>query len=104
MHHTIILREKNMSQDNITPHTTFSIQYSLHSYNMIKDEVSISEKFVGLMMKPTSQSFSTLLKLELTKMNHSSVKMPIKRKIPCFFTQAFVAPACNHTICKYSLP
>jgi hypothetical protein len=54
---------------------------------MIKDGVPISEKFEGLMMKPASKSISPLLKLELTKMNHSSVKIPRKRKekIPCFF-------------------
>ncbi len=47
---------------------------------MIKDGVSISEKFVGLMMEPTSKSISALLKLELTKMNHSSIKISRKRK------------------------
>jgi hypothetical protein len=34
---------------------------------MIKDGVSISEKFVGLMMEQTSKSISALLKLKLTK-------------------------------------
>ncbi len=47
---------------------------------MIKNEVSISEKFIGLTMKPTSKSISDLLKLELTKMNHPSVNIPRKRK------------------------
>jgi hypothetical protein len=50
-------------------------------YNMIKNEMSISEKFVGLTMKPTSKSISTLLKLELTKMNLSSVKIHRKKYI-----------------------
>ncbi len=55
---------------------------------MIKNGVSISEKFVGLTMKPTSKSISALLKLKLTKMNLSSIKIPSKKekeKIPCFF-------------------
>jgi hypothetical protein len=46
---------------------------------MIKDVVSISEKFVGLMMEPTSKSISALLKLELTKKkkkNHPSISSP----------------------------
>jgi hypothetical protein len=47
---------------------------------MIKDGVSIREKFEGFMMKPTSKSISALLKLELTKMNQPSVKFPRKRK------------------------
>jgi hypothetical protein len=49
-------------------------------YTMIKNDVSISEKFVGLMMKPTSKSISTFLNLELTKMNLSSIKILRKRK------------------------
>ncbi len=49
-------------------------------YTMIKDEVSISEKFVGLTMKPTSKSISALQKLEIRKMNLSSVKIPKKEK------------------------
>jgi hypothetical protein len=48
---------------------------------MIKNGMSISEKFVGLTMKPTSKSISTLLKLELTKMNLSSVKIHRKKYI-----------------------
>jgi hypothetical protein len=44
-------------------------------YGMIKNGVSIREKFVGLTMKPTSKSISALLKLELTKMNLSSIKI-----------------------------
>jgi hypothetical protein len=47
---------------------------------MIKDGVSISEKFEGFMMKPTSKSISDLQKLKFTKMNHPSVKIPRKRK------------------------
>jgi hypothetical protein len=47
---------------------------------MIKDEVSVSKKFVDLMMKPTSKSISIILKLELIKMILSSVKIPRKRK------------------------
>jgi hypothetical protein len=63
---------------------------------MIKDEVSISEKFVGLTMKPTSKSISPLLKLELTKMNLSSTKIPRKKKkIPYFSAQMFLAPRVN---------
>jgi hypothetical protein len=45
---------------------------------MIKDECS--EKFVGLTMKPTSKSITALIKLKLTKMNLSSVKILRKRK------------------------
>jgi hypothetical protein len=89
MHHTIIMHEESMSQDNITPPRLFFnpiLAPTLHSYSMIKDGVPISEKFEGLMMKPASKSISPLLKLELTKMNHSSVKIPRKRKekITCF--------------------
>jgi hypothetical protein len=65
---------------------------------MIENVVSISEKFVGLTMKPTSKSISALLKLELTKMNLSSVKIPIKEKKKkklVFSTQAFLAPRVN---------
>ncbi len=66
---------------------------------MIKNEVSISEKFVGLTMKPTSKSISALLKLEFIKMNLSSIKILKKRKekekIPYFSTQAFLAPRVN---------
>jgi hypothetical protein len=47
-------------------------------YNIIKNGVSISEKFVGLMMKPTSKSISALLKLGLKKENLSTVKIPRK--------------------------
>jgi hypothetical protein len=56
---------------------------------MIKNEVSISEKFIGLTMKPTLKSISTLLKLELIKMNLSSVKIPRKRKKYFFPTRRF---------------
>jgi hypothetical protein len=77
-------------------------------YNMIKNGVSISENFVGLMIKPTSKSISTHLKLELTKMNLSSVKIPRKRtqkeKIPYFFHLGISIPTCKPTTCKYSLP
>jgi hypothetical protein len=66
---------------------------------MIKDGVSIREKFESLTMKPTSKSISNLLKLELIKMNHTSVKIP-RKKYLVVFTQAFVAPVCNHTTCK----
>jgi hypothetical protein len=45
---------------------------------MIKNGMSISEKFIGLIMKPTSKSISALLKLNLTKMNLSSVKFQKK--------------------------
>jgi hypothetical protein len=58
---------------------------------MIKNGVSISEKFVGLMMKPTSKSIPALLKLELTKMNLSSIKILRKRKNTLFF----LAPRVN---------
>jgi hypothetical protein len=51
---------------------------------MIKDGVSISEKFIGLTMKPTLKSISALLKLELIKMNLSSFKIP--RKNTLFFS------------------
>jgi hypothetical protein len=47
---------------------------------MIKDGVSIREKFEGFTMKPTSKSIPALLKLDLTKMNQPSVKFPRKRK------------------------
>jgi hypothetical protein len=46
---------------------------------MIKNGVSISEKFVCLMMKLTSKLISALLKIELIKMNLSSVKIPRKK-------------------------
>jgi hypothetical protein len=71
---------------------------------MIEDGVSISEKFVVLMMKSTSKSISALLKLELRKLNLSSIKIHRKRKYLVFSTQAFLAPACKPAICKYSLP
>jgi hypothetical protein len=68
-------------------------------YSIIKNGVCISEKFIGLAIKPTSKSISALLKLELTKMNLLSVKIPRKRKekgkIPCFLTHAFLAPCVN---------
>jgi hypothetical protein len=70
---------------------------------MIEDGVSISEKFIVLMMKSTSKSISALLKLELRKLNLSSIKIP-RKKYLVFSTQAFLAPACKPTICKYSLP
>jgi hypothetical protein len=47
---------------------------------MIEDGVSISEKFIGFMMKPKSKSISALLKLDLTKMNHPLVKNHNKTK------------------------
>jgi hypothetical protein len=53
---------------------------------MIKNGMSISEKFVGLTMKPTSKSISALLKLEFTKMNFSFVKILRKRKGTLFFS------------------
>jgi hypothetical protein len=55
---------------------------------MIKNGVSIREKFVGLTMKPTSKSILALLKLEFTKMNLSTVKILRKRKekLPYFFS------------------
>jgi hypothetical protein len=74
---------------------------------MMENVVSISEKFVGLTMKPTSKSISTLLKLELTKMNLSSVKIPIKekkKKKTCFFHPGVSSPSCKPTTCKYFLP
>jgi hypothetical protein len=69
---------------------------------MIKDEKS-SKKFVGLMIKPILKSISTLLKLKLTKMNLSSIKIQEKEKITCFFHLEFLAPTSKPTICKYSL-
>jgi hypothetical protein len=76
---------------------------------MIKDRLSISEKFEDFTRKPTSKSISALLKLDLTMMNHPLVKNHNKNKIKrkntlFFFTQVFVAPTRNHTTCKYSLP
>jgi hypothetical protein len=53
---------------------------------MIKNGVSVSEKFVDLMMKPKLKSISALLKLELTKMNASFIKIPRKRKNTLFFS------------------
>jgi hypothetical protein len=53
---------------------------------MIKDGVSIREKFEGFMMKPASKSISAFLKLELTKMNLPSVKIPRKRKNTLLFS------------------
>jgi hypothetical protein len=47
---------------------------------MIRNGVSISEKFVGLTMKPTSKSISAFLKLERYSMNILPVKIPRKRK------------------------
>jgi hypothetical protein len=74
---------------------------------MIKDGVSIRDKFEGFMMKPTSKLILTLLKLDLTKMNHPSVKTQEKenkkKKIPYCFHPAVCNPACNHTTCKYSI-
>jgi hypothetical protein len=73
---------------------------------MIKNEVSISEKFIGLTMKPTLKSISTLLKLELIKMNLSSVKIPRKRKKIFFSNQTFLAPRVNpqHTNIPFYKP
>jgi hypothetical protein len=102
-----------MSRDNITPHATFSIQYSLHFCSMIKDGVSIRDKFEGFMMKPTSKSILTLLKLDLTKMNHTSVKTQEKenkkKKYLIVFTQSFVTPRvttqhANTPFCKPFTP
>jgi hypothetical protein len=59
---------------------------------MIKDGMSISEKIVGIMMKPTTKSILTLLKLELTKMNLSSVKILRKRKNILFFHPGVSSP------------
>jgi hypothetical protein len=55
-------------------------QFFIFVYSMIRDRVSISEKFVGLTMKPTSKSISALLKLELIKTVLSSNKISRKRK------------------------
>jgi hypothetical protein len=95
MHHTIILHEESMSLCNITPHATFSIQYSLRSYNMIMDEVSITEKFVGIMMKPTSQAYK-----DESFISQNLKKNEIKRKNTLFFHPDVSSPACNHTTCK----
>jgi hypothetical protein len=84
-----------MSLCNITPHATFSIQYSLHSYNMIMDEVSITEKFVGIMMKPTSQAYK-----DESFISQNLKKNEIKRKNTLFFHPDVSSPACNHTTCK----
>jgi hypothetical protein len=62
---------------------------------MIKNGMSIREKFIGLTMKPTSKSISTLLKLELTKMNLSSVKIHRKRKNTLFFHLGVSSPRVN---------
>jgi hypothetical protein len=71
---------------------------------MIKNGVSISEKFVGLVMKIASKSVSALLKLELTKMNLSSVKIPrIRKEKVAFFHPCVCSPVCKPTTCKYSL-
>jgi hypothetical protein len=79
------LRPSDMSDPSITLQRYKKIKKSqifIFVYNMIKNEV-LSEKFVGLIMKPTSKLISTLLKLELTKMNLLSVKIP--RKNTLFF-------------------
>jgi hypothetical protein len=55
-------------------------------YSLIKTGLSISVKFVGLTIKPTSKSILAILKLELTKMNLLSVKIPRKRKNTLFFS------------------
>jgi hypothetical protein len=52
----------------------------MFAYSMIKNEVFISEKFIGLMIKPISKSIPALLKLELIKMNLSSIKILKKEK------------------------
>jgi hypothetical protein len=50
----------------------------------------LSEKFIDLMIKSTSKSTFTLLKLELTKLNLSSIKiLRKKRKYLVFSTHAF---------------
>jgi hypothetical protein len=49
---------------------------------MIKNGM-LSEKFVGLTMKPTLKSISAFLKFKLTKMNLLSIKK--KRKNTLFF-------------------
>jgi hypothetical protein len=58
-------------------------------------------------MKPTSKSISALQKLEIRKMNLSSVKIPKKekkkKKIPCFFHLDVSSPTCKPTTSKYSL-
>jgi hypothetical protein len=55
-------------------------QFFIFVYSMIRNGVSISEKFVGLTMKPTSKSISAFLKLERYSMNILPVKIPRKRK------------------------
>jgi hypothetical protein len=59
--------------DRYTKQKIKKSQIFIFVYNMIKNGVFISEKFVCL--KPTSKSISTLLKLELIKLNLSSVKI-----------------------------
>jgi hypothetical protein len=104
------LRPSDMSDPPVTlqRYTKQKIKKSpffIFVYIMIKDGVSISEKFIGLMMKPTSKSISTLLKLKLTKMNFSSIKILKKRK-ECliFFYPGVSSPSCKPTTYKYSLP
>jgi hypothetical protein len=103
------LRPSDMSDPSVTPQR-YTKQKKLKNhnffifvYNMIKNGVSISEKFVCLMMKPTSKSISALLKLELTNMNLSSIKIPRKRKNTLFFHPGVSIPVCKPTTCKYSL-
>jgi hypothetical protein len=68
------LRPSDMNDPSITfqrymKQTIKKPQFFIFAYSMIDDGVSISEKFIGFMMKPKSKSISALLKLELTKMN-----------------------------------
>jgi hypothetical protein len=65
---------------------------------MIENGVCISEKFLGLTMKPISKSIMALLKLKLIKLNLSSIKIPSpkkKKKYLVFSTQTFLALRVN---------
>jgi hypothetical protein len=76
-------------------------------YSIIKNGISISEKFVGVTMKPTSKSILTLLKLRAYKDEssiHQNPKSQEKEKIHYFFHLDVSSPACKPTTCKDFLP
>jgi hypothetical protein len=61
------------------------ITFFIFVYSMIKNVMSINEKFIGLTLKLTSKSISALLKLKFIKMNLLSIKISRKRKNTLFF-------------------
>jgi hypothetical protein len=80
-------------------------QFFIFVYNMIKNVVYISEKFVGLMIKPISKSISDSSKAQAYK-DESFIPQNLKKmkKYLIFFHPGVSSPVCKPTTYKYSLP